>query len=89
MERFLEIIKTVNDAINSAVWGLPGLILLIGTGILLTVGTKVFQVCHIGHWWKKTIASIFNKNSNTTKKTDKTITKIFKIFALLSFFSVV
>ena len=71
MERFLEIIKTVNDAINSAVWGLPGLILLIGTGILLTVGTKVFQVCHIGHWWKKTIASIFHKNSNTTKKTDK------------------
>ncbi len=71
MEKFLEIVKTVNDAVNGAVWGLPGLILLIGTGILLTVGTKVFQISHIGHWWKHTIASVFKKDSKATKKTDK------------------
>ena len=44
MDKFLEIVASVNDAVNSAVWGLPGLILLIGTGILLTFGTKFFQV---------------------------------------------
>ena len=71
METFLNWLKTVNDAVNGAVWGLPGLILLIGTGILLTVGTKVFQVFHVGHWWKNTIAGVFKKNSNATKKTDK------------------
>ncbi len=71
MEKFLEIVKTANDAVNGAVWGLPGLILLIGTGILLTVGTKVFQISHIGHWWKNTIASVFKKDSKATKKTDK------------------
>ncbi len=71
MDKFLEIIESVNSAINNAVWGLPGLILLIGTGILLTVGTKFFQISHIGHWWKKTIASVFSKNSKSVKNTDK------------------
>ena len=71
MDKFLEIVASVNDAVNSAVWGLPGLILLIGTGILLTISTKFFQVGRIGHWWKATIASIFKKNSNATKNTDK------------------
>jgi len=71
MEKFIETIASVNHAVNSAVWGLPGLILLIGTGILLTVCTKVFQISHVGHWWKQTIASIFKKNSATTKHNDK------------------
>ncbi len=71
MEAFVEKVASINGVINSAVWGLPGLILLIGTGILLTFGTKFFQIGHLGHWWKETIASIFKKNSNTTKHTDK------------------
>ena len=72
MENFIKTVESVNNAVNGAVWGLPGLILLIGTGILLTCGLKFFQIGHIGHWWKETIASIFHKNSNTTKLTDKT-----------------
>jgi len=71
MEKFIEMVKSVNDAVNGAVWGLPGLILLIGTGILLTFGTKIFQVTHIGHWWKQTIASIFHKDSKAVKNSDK------------------
>ena len=71
MEKFLETVASVNDAVNSAVWGLPGLILLIGTGILLTLCTKVFQVRHWGHWWKHTIMGIFKKNSDATKLSDK------------------
>ena len=71
MDKFLDAVASVNGVINSAVWGLPGLILLIGTGVLLTFATKFFQVAKIGHWWKSTIASIFKKNSNATKSTDK------------------
>ena len=71
MDKFLEAVASVNGVINSAVWGLPGLILLIGTGIVLTVGTKVFQITHLKHWWKKTIASVFKKDSSVTKNTDK------------------
>ena len=71
MDKLLELIKAGNDAVNGAVWGLPGLILLIGTGILLTVGTKVFQVAHVGHWWKTTIGSLFKKGSKSTKNNDR------------------
>ncbi len=71
MEQFIEKIASVNGAVNSAVWGLPGLILLIGTGVLLTVGTKFFQISHFGHWWKQTIVSVFKKDSKSTKNTDK------------------
>jgi len=62
MEAFLEKVAEINGAVNSVVWGVPGLVLLIGTGILMTLLTKVFQVSHIGHWWKKTIGSLFNKD---------------------------
>lgn len=71
MDKFLNAVEKVNGVINSAVWGLPGLILLIGTGILLTVLTKCFQVSHVKHWWTKTIASVFKKDSSATKNTDK------------------
>ncbi len=71
MDKFIEIITKGNDAVNGAVWGLPGLILLIGTGILLTVGTKVFQISHLGHWWKETIVTVFKKDSQSTKNADK------------------
>ena len=62
MEAFFDKVAEVNGAVNSVVWGKYGLILLIGTGILMTVVTKVFQISHIGHWWKNTIGSLFTKN---------------------------
>ncbi len=62
MEAFFEKVAEVNGAVNGVVWGKYGLILLIGTGILMTVITKVFQVTHLKLWWKNTIGSLFNKN---------------------------
>ncbi len=58
----LEQITNANNAVNGVVWGLPGLILLIGTGLLMTLATKVFQVSHLRHWWKNTIGSMFHKD---------------------------
>lgn len=69
MEEFLNNVASVNDEINSFIWGYPGVILLIGTGILMTVLTRCFQVGHIGHWCKKTIGGVFAKN--THDKSDK------------------
>ena len=71
MDAFVEKITEINSTINSFIWGIPGLILLIGTGILMTCCTKVFQISHFAHWWKETIGSLFVKNSTSTKKTDK------------------
>lgn len=67
----LEWITKVNDLLNGFIWGPTGLVLLIGTGILMTFCTKAFQISHIGHWFKETIGSLFKKNSSSTKKTDR------------------
>jgi AGCS family alanine or glycine:cation symporter len=60
--RMLEFITNINNAVNGFVWGIVGLVLLVGTGILMTCLTKVFQISHLGHWWKETIGSLFKKN---------------------------
>ena len=61
MDKILSVIETVNSYINGKVWGAFGLILLVGTGIILTCVTKFFQVSHIGMWFKHTLGSLFNK----------------------------
>lgn len=71
MEGFFEKIAAVNGEINSVIWGAFGLALLLGTGVIMTIVTKVFQVSHLGHWWKETIGTLFKKNSASVKKTDK------------------
>ena len=58
----MEIIEKVNGSINSFVWGYVGLALLIGTGIVMTLLTKVFQISHLKHWWQNTIGSLFKKD---------------------------
>ena len=62
MEAFFNRVAEINDSVNGVVWGKFGLLLLIGTGILMTCCTKFFQVSHIGLWWKNTIGSIFKKS---------------------------
>ena len=58
---FIDKVTTVNDSINTFVWVTLGLALLIGTGILMTVLTKFFQVTHFGHWMKESIGKVFTK----------------------------
>ena len=57
-----ETIARVNGAVNDFVWGVPVLTLLIATGVLMTIVTRVFQVTHLGHWMRETIGSIFKKH---------------------------
>lgn len=62
MDKILQAVESVNGEINSFVWGAFGLLLLVGTGIIVTVLTKFFQVTHIGLWFKQTLGSLFNKD---------------------------
>lgn len=75
MESLLSKIEIVNNAINGFVWGLPMLILLVGTGILMTCLTKFFQITHFRHWVKNTVGGIF-KDSHVTAHTHKEDTQI-------------
>ena len=62
MNNFLQAVETVNGKINGVVWGVFGLLLLVGTGILVTALTRFFQVSHLGMWFKNTIGSLFDKS---------------------------
>ena len=70
MNGLVDFITKINTAVNDFVWGIPMLVLLVGTGILMTLWTKFFQLSHIGHWWKNTIGGIFS-DRHITKHTDK------------------
>ena len=71
MNEFLATVAYVNDVINNFVWVKIGLILLLGTGIIMTCLTGFFQVSHFRHWWKHTIGELFNKESDSKDKSDK------------------
>ena len=73
----IEIITNVNGIVNNFVWGIPMLVLLVGTGILMTCLTKVFQISHFGYWMKHTLGSIFTDKHITahTDKEDQSITQ--------------
>ncbi len=69
----LDKIAAINSSINGVVWGIFGLALLIGTGIIVTACTKFFQVTHLGTWWKNTIGSMFSKEVLAHRKEKGTI----------------
>lgn len=54
-ESIVEGISKVNAVINNIVWGWPMIILILGTGILITVRTKCMQVRKFGTSWGETI----------------------------------
>lgn len=71
MENFISAVTDINGVVNNVIWGVPALILLIGTGIIVSFLTKFFQVSHFGHWWKETIGRMFRKGSDVTDKSEK------------------
>ncbi len=69
MDSFLATLADINNAVNDFVWVKIGLVLLIGTGITMTLLTKVFQVSHFKTWWNATIGGMFSKKAH--KKGEK------------------
>ncbi len=57
----VEIISTINGKINGLVWGLPMMILIVGTGVLLSCGIGFKQFTKIGYWMKNTIGKALKK----------------------------
>ncbi len=50
----------LNNMVRAFVWGVPMLVLLVGTGVYFTLKTGVFQLQHLGLWLRKTIFSCFD-----------------------------
>lgn len=79
-----EKIASINGSVNDIVWGVPALILLIGTGILMTVLTKCFQFTHFRHMWKETMGSLFKKKDILKSKDKKSISQFQALCTALS-----
>jgi len=62
MQNIFDSIAKVNGAVNNFVWGIPMLVLLVGTGVLLTVMTRGFQFRKFGYALKNTIGKVFHKH---------------------------
>ena len=59
----LNAIESVNSVINGLVWGWPMIVLLVGTGVLLTVLTGVAQVRYLGRAMKEVLGKLTQKST--------------------------
>lgn len=81
MDAVFQAIENVNTKVNTIVWGIPMLLLLLAVGLYLTVGTRFFQVTKFGYVLKNTIFSMFRKGQNTEKSKDKDAISPFQALA--------
>ncbi len=61
MEQIYQTIENGNKWLNDIVWGIPALVLLMGAGIILTVGLKGFQFRKFGYAMKHTVGKMVKK----------------------------
>ena len=57
----LELIQSVNSAVNNFIWGVPAMICIIGVGLLLTIKTRFLQIRKFPYAMKETIGRAFKK----------------------------
>ncbi|MDD3429483.1 MAG: alanine:cation symporter family protein, partial [Oscillospiraceae bacterium] len=69
MSNSIQIVESVNSAVQSFVGGPIMLVLLVSTGVYFTFHTGFFQISKIGLWFSQTFLAIF-KNKTVTEKND-------------------
>lgn len=60
----MELLKNLNETINSVVWGFPMLALMIGTGLYLSLRTGFIQIFKFGYAMRHTIGKAFKKQKS-------------------------
>lgn len=75
LNNVINAITNINNKVNGFVWGIPMLVLIIGTGIYLTVRMGFFQVIRAKLVTNETFLAIFKKRSVTKTKEKKSISQ--------------
>ena len=65
--QIFEAIVNINGAINDFVWGVPCLVLLIGTGLYYTIRLGFMQFRHPGFLFRETVIKAFKKKDGENK----------------------
>ena len=61
----MEMIAAINGKINGFVWGLPMMILILGTGVYLSACCGFPQFTHFVHIMKNTLGKLFTNGDGT------------------------
>lgn len=59
----MDTLLKINGIINSFVWGLPMLILIVGTGLYVSARTGFFSITKLGYVLKNTLFKMFSKDN--------------------------
>ena len=92
---FFDAIQKANDFVNGLVWGPPMLVLIVGTGIFLTLATRVFQISKIKTWWQATFGQLSEFETNPDIPAGKKLGRIIGGWVmtvlgfLLAFYSII
>lgn len=57
----LQIIETINTAVNNFIWGVPAMVCIFGVGLYLSIRTNFLQICKFPYAIKTTLGRIFRK----------------------------
>ncbi len=63
----IEIIEKYNGIINDFIWGVPLIVLLLGTGVYFTIRLGFFQITKIKLIWKNVKDKVFTKKKDRKK----------------------
>ena len=70
-EKILKVVEDVNGTVNGIVWGWPMIILILGTGVLITILLKGMQVRKFGESINSTIVPAIKEIGKKKEKGDK------------------
>lgn len=56
------------NALNDFIWGPPLIILMLGTGLYFTIGSKFFQIRYFSYIMKQTLGKIFKKQDESNEE---------------------
>ena len=82
----MEFISSINDAVNSFVWGAPAIIMIMAVGLFLTFKLKGIQFRNLGFMIKKTYVEAFTKKEETETRGEGQITSFQAAMAAVSGF---
>ena len=57
----VELIRTVNGAVNDFIWGVPAMVCILGVGLLLSVRTRFLQIRKFPYAIRTTLGRMFRK----------------------------
>ena len=64
----LQLIETINNAVNNFIWGVPAMICIIGVGLYLSIRTGFLQIRKFPYAMKTTVGRMLRNVRHLTEE---------------------